>query len=110
MHLKEPDREKNWFLFKRLYGKKCLQVCKEALERQGRTMKPRIPGERLLDSLRPNNCKYFKKTSLGECSLCKPSYDNYKIFVDAVHELKPDVELPDTISLYARFFIQFIRM
>ena len=103
MHLKEPDREKNWFLFKRLYGEKCIQVCKELNQRTSRKMTPRVPSERLLDSLRPNNCKYLTKTSFGECSTCKPAYDNYDVFVRAVNELAPNVELPATVSIYAGF-------
>ena len=65
-------------------------------------MKPRIPNKRLLDCLRPDNCRYFQKSSFGGCSICKPSYDGYQIFVGAVHELRPVVEVPDTVSLSVR--------
>ena len=55
VHLKAPNREKNWLLFNRLYGEKCIQRCKESNQQTGRKLKPRVPSERLLDSLRPNN-------------------------------------------------------
>ena len=65
-------------------------------------MRPRIPGETVVEGLRPNNCKYFKSTSFGECSICKPSYDNYLIFKELVHEINPQVALPATGSIYVR--------
>ena len=102
VHLKMPDRASNWFLFKKLYGEKCLKVCREALKNSNRKMRPRIPSETVLESLRPKHCKYFKKSSFGECSICKPSYSNYLIFAELVHELNPEIELPDTVSQYVR--------
>ena len=65
-------------------------------------MKPRIPGVTVLEACRPNFAKYFKKSDFGECSLCKPAYDNYHVFKRVVYELKEDIKFPATVSLFVR--------
>ena len=65
-------------------------------------MTPRIPGVTTLEACRPNYAKYFKDSEFGECAMCKPAYDNYKVFVRAVHELSDNIKLPETASLYVR--------
>ena len=79
-----------------------MDICKKVLARDDRKMRPRIPSATVVEGLRPNNCKYFKKASFGECSICKPCYDNYRVFVKLVHEIHPDVKLNDDASLYVR--------
>ena len=65
-------------------------------------MTPRVPSERLLDSLRPNNCKFFTQSTYGECSLYRPGYDNYRIFKTAAEELVFGLNLPATVSQFVR--------
>ena len=102
VHLKMPDRTSNWELFRKLYVDKCLKVCKESVTKANRKMQPRIPSETVLEGLRPNNCKYFKGASFGECSICKPCYDNYMVFLRLVHETNPEVHLAINASQYVR--------
>ena len=65
-------------------------------------MRPRIPGSTVLEGCRPNYAKYFVKSQFGECSTCKPAYENYTVFLAASKELKPDIFLPATVSQYVR--------
>ena len=99
--MKAGDRKENHELFVALRGEECLKICTKSFL-AGRKMKPRIPGVTVLESCRPNFAKYFKKSEFGECSMCKPPYDNYAVFVAHVQELKPELELPATVSLYVR--------
>ena len=99
-HMKAGDRDENHDLFVRLRGDDCLALCKKVLSEHGRKMTPRIPSMSVLEAYRPSYAKYFKKSEFGECSLCKPSYDNYKVFVKAVNEQDITIQLPDTISRY----------
>ena len=101
-HMRVLDRIKGHERFVKLRGKECLKLCSESLLRAGRKMIPRIPGRTVLESCRPSFVKYFKKTEFGDCSLCKPSSDNYTVFVDAVRELNHTIKLPPTVSLFVR--------
>ena len=99
-HMIAGDRYENHDLFVKLRGNECLQLCVKTLQTSGRTMKPRIPGVTVLDSCMPSFVKYFKKSEFGECSICKPAYDNYAVFSRCVREINPDIVLPQTVSLF----------
>ena len=101
-HMKAGDRDENHALFLKLRGEKCLAICSKSLSTSGRRMTPRVPGKTILESYRPNFVKYFKGTEFGECSLCKPAYDNYLLFKRCAEEIKPSIYLPETASLYVR--------
>ena len=100
--LEDARQRKQLVLCRKLYGGRWLDVCKKALAKEHRSMRPRIPSETIVEGLRPNNCKYFKKASFGQCSIGKPCYDNYKVFVQLVHDINPEIELDDDASLYVR--------
>ena len=102
VHLHAADRNSNHELFTKLRGQKCLEICTKALKKAGRKMIPRIPSATVLESCRPNYAKYFKKTQFGECSTCKPAYENYSIFASLCRELKDDIKLPTTVSEFVR--------
>ena len=101
-HMKAGDREENHELFVKIRGEQCLQLCTKSLIDAGRKMSPRVPSVTVLEACRPNFAKYFKKSEFGECSTCKPAYDNYKVFKMSVYELNPDIKLPDTMSQNVR--------
>ena len=102
VHLHAADRIRNHELFTKLRGQKCLEICTAALKKAGRKMTPRIPSATILERCRPNYAKYFKNTQFGECSTCKPAYDNYSIFTSLCRELKADIQLPTTVSEFVR--------
>ena len=102
VHLHAADRNSNHELFVKLRGQKCTEICTEALKKAGRKMIPRIPSATVLENCRPNYAKYFKKTGYGECSTCKPAYENYAIFASLCRELKDDIKLPATVSEFVR--------
>ena len=101
-HMKAGNRDENHALFLKLRGEKCLAICSKSLITSGRKVTPRVPGKTILESYRPSFVKYFKGTEFGECSLCKPAYDNYLLFKRCVQEIKPCIYLPETASLYVR--------
>ena len=102
IHLKACDRYDNHKLFTEVNGDKCLQMSKRAIAEAGRKMNPRVPSAIVLDSYRPNYAKFFKKAENGECSICKPAYENYIVFRRLCQEIDPEVILPQTISTYVR--------
>ena len=101
-HMKAGDRWENHKLFVSLRGEECMKICTLSLQAAGRKMKPRIPGSSLLESCRPNFAKYFQKYEFGDCSLCKPSWDNYPVFLCNVQEVSRSIKLPETISMFVR--------
>ena len=101
-HMKAADREENHELFVKLRGAECLRICSDTVKGAGRKMKIRVPSRTVLESCRPNYAKYFKKSEFGDCSLCKPSYDNYQLFLRCVLEQKETISLPATVSLFVR--------
>lgn len=101
-HMKAVDRWENHKLFVSLCGEECLRICANSLRAAGREKKPSIPGSTLLESCRPNFVKYFQSYEFGDCSLCKPSWDNYSVFVKNVQEASENIKLPETVSMYVR--------
>ena len=101
-HMKAADRWENHKLFVSLRGEECRRICSTSLRAAGRKLQPRIPGSTLLESCRPNFVKYFQKYEFGDCSLCKPSWDNYPVFVQSVQEASENIKLPETVSTYVR--------
>ena len=101
-HMKAADRWENHKLFVSLRGEECRRICSTSLRAAGRKLQPRIPGSTLLESCRPNFVKYFQKYEFGDCSLSKPSWDNYPVFVQSVQEASENIKLPETVSTYVR--------
>ena len=88
-HVKAGDRDENHQLFVKLSGRECMELYRQALRDSNRKMSPRIPGTTVLESCRPSFVKYFRRSEFGECSTCKPAYDNYRTFMQAVYEQNP---------------------
>ena len=102
IHLKASDRYSNHELFTNVNGQQCLRMCSAAMTISGRKMKPRIPSIKVLESHRPNYAKYFKRTEFGECSVCKPAYENYILFKRLCKESVPSIPLLATVSQFVR--------
>ena len=100
--MKATNRFTNHDLFTELCGAECLEICRASLLRLNRSMKPRVPSVTYLESFRPNYAKYFKQAGYGECSTCKPAYDNYIQFTSLCRELNPTLKFPTTVSIFVR--------
>ena len=50
IHLKACDREENHYLFKKVIGDICLQMCKRAIAEAGRKMNPGVPSVTVLEN------------------------------------------------------------
>jgi len=97
-HMRAVNKEDHHKLFSRLFGEECLTLLRDFLGPTERKFKIRLPGIQYLHSLKPNYCMYFKSTSYGECTVCKPSYHNYRVFRELVHDQDPDINLPESAA------------
>ena len=100
--MKAVDLWENHKLFVSLCGEECMRICAMSLRAAGRKTKPRIPGSTSLEGCRPNCVKYFQKYEFGDCSLCKPSWDNYPVFMQNVQEASENIKILETVSVYVR--------
>ena len=71
-------------------------------------MKPRIPGNTVVEAYRPNFVKLFTKSELSKISPSTPTYDNYSVFALPLLEASKDIQVPKTVSVYVRSRVCFL--